>query len=92
MGGGEQHVDAAEFYRKVKAAVSPDEFRSFAANIRALNSGEQSIEDTLDNIRSVLRDQTLFAQLHTLVRQAVLDAAREASSVGVTQLAMGADQ
>ncbi|KNC53160.1 SWF/SNF family helicase [Thecamonas trahens ATCC 50062] len=84
----EEEIDAAAFYRKVKAAVSPEEFKTFAANIRRLNKGEQSIEDTLDSMRGVLRDPELFAQLHTLIRQAVLAAAREASSVGVSQISM----
>lgn len=79
-------IDAAAFYQEVKASLSPSDFRRFADNIKRLNSGQQSIETTLDEIRGILHDPHLYAKLHSLIKQAVMEAAREAAELGVASV------
>jgi hypothetical protein len=69
-------VDAATFYRQVKQVLEVDEFKQFAANIKLLNSGEQSVETTLFNVKQIFGAQRpfLFSQLQRLITQAEAEA------------------
>lgn len=40
-------IDGKEFFQQVRTRLSPDQFSSFLSNIKELNSGKQSREETL---------------------------------------------
>jgi len=65
-------VDANAYYSQVRKALTPLEFQNFASNIKSLNAGHQTVEETLSVAKSILGEDKpfLFSQLQALVRQA----------------------
>jgi hypothetical protein len=55
----------------VKEQLDAGEFREFARNIKNLNGGAQTVEQTLANVRLVFGPNRpfLFSQLQRLIRQ-----------------------
>ena len=51
--------------------LDPDQFREFWANIKKLNAGQQSVDETLEKVREIFGEHRpfLFAQLQKLIRQ-----------------------
>ncbi|KAI7744859.1 hypothetical protein M8C21_017456 [Ambrosia artemisiifolia] len=47
MSGGRTRVDGKEFFRQVRSRLSYEQFASFLANVKELNSQKQSKEETL---------------------------------------------
>jgi ABC-type transporter Mla subunit MlaD len=72
-------LDAATYYQQVKRVLEPEQFREFSANIKKLNSGQQSVDETLDRVREIFGEHRpfLFAQLQKLIRQAEEEARRQ---------------
>ncbi|KAJ1475255.1 hypothetical protein T484DRAFT_3189994 [Baffinella frigidus] len=72
-------LDAATYYQQVKRVLEPEQFREFSANIKKLNSGHQSVDETLDRVREIFGEHRpfLFAQLQKLIRQAEDEARRQ---------------
>ncbi|MGB1605186.1 MAG: hypothetical protein ACPIOQ_71300 [Promethearchaeia archaeon] len=64
-------MDAATYYQQVKRVLEPDQFREFSANIKRLNAGQQSVDETLEKVRQIFGEHRpfLFAQLQKLIRQ-----------------------
>ena len=58
-------MDAATYYQQVKRVLEPDQFREFSANIKRLNAGQQSVDETLEKVRQIFGEHRpfLFAQL-----------------------------
>lgn len=65
-------LDAATYYQQVKRVLEPEQFREFSANIKKLNAGHQSVDETLQKVREIFGEHRpfLFAQLQKLIRQA----------------------
>ncbi|EKX53296.1 hypothetical protein GUITHDRAFT_101000 [Guillardia theta CCMP2712] len=64
-------MDAATYYQQVKRVLEPEQFREFSANIKRLNAGQQSVDETLERVREIFGEHRpfLFAQLQKLIRQ-----------------------
>mmetsp|Transcript_30205 Transcript_30205/g.70500 ORF Transcript_30205/g.70500 Transcript_30205/m.70500 type:complete len:293 (-) Transcript_30205:7-885(-) len=77
--GGEVALDAATYYQQVKRVLEPEQFREFSANIKKLNAGHQSVEETLQKVRDIFGEHRpfLFAQLQKLIRQAEDEARKQ---------------
>jgi len=77
--GAEVTLDAATYYQQVKRVLEPDQFREFSANIKKLNAGQQSVDETLEKVREIFGEHRpfLFAQLQKLIRQAEEEARRQ---------------
>jgi len=43
-------LDAATYYQQVKRVLEPEQFREFSANIKRLNAGQQSVDETLEKV------------------------------------------
>lgn len=73
-------MDAATYYQQVKRVLEPDQFREFSANIKKLNAGQQSVDETLEKVREIFGEHRpfLFAQLQKLIRQAEEEASQQA--------------
>lgn len=63
-------AEAKSLYFQVKQTLSAQQFKQFANNIRQLNSGQQSVEETLQNIKEIFGSerQHLFIELQKLVK------------------------
>mmetsp|Transcript_9822 Transcript_9822/g.36637 ORF Transcript_9822/g.36637 Transcript_9822/m.36637 type:complete len:266 (-) Transcript_9822:45-842(-) len=63
-------VEAKTLYSQVKQALNAHQFKQFAANIRQLNSGQQSVDETLQNIQEIFGSerQHLYLELERLVK------------------------
>jgi len=74
-------MDAATYYQQVKRVLEPDQFREFSANIKKLNAGQQSVDETLEKVREIFGEHRpfLFAQLQKLIRQAEEEASQQAA-------------
>ena len=61
----------ARTHPQVKRVLEPDQFREFSANIKKLNAGQQSVDETLEKVREIFGEHRpfLFAQLQKLIRQ-----------------------
>jgi hypothetical protein len=72
-------LDAATYYQQVKRVLEPDQFREFSANIKKLNAGHQSVDETLQKVREIFGEHRpfLFAQLQKLIRQAEDEARKQ---------------
>jgi uncharacterized membrane-anchored protein YhcB (DUF1043 family) len=66
-------VDAISFYKQVKQVLDPDVFQEFAANIKALNTGQQSVEETVRKVLDIIGEERPFlrAKFQRLVYQNV---------------------
>merc|ERR1711990_1019355 len=66
-------VDAISFYKQVKQVLDPDLFQEFAANIKALNTGQQSVEETVRKVLDIIGEERPFlrAKFQRLVYQNV---------------------
>mmetsp|Transcript_37645 Transcript_37645/g.73562 ORF Transcript_37645/g.73562 Transcript_37645/m.73562 type:complete len:293 (+) Transcript_37645:21-899(+) len=78
-GGAEVTLDAATYYQQVKRVLEPEQFREFSANIKKLNAGHQSVDETLQKVRDIFGEHRpfLFAQLQKLIRQAEDEARKQ---------------
>merc|ERR1711970_793753 len=66
-------VDAISFYKQVKQVLEPNDFQEFAANIKALNAGQQSMEETVRKVLAIIGEERPFlrAKFQRLVYQNV---------------------
>jgi len=66
-------VDAISFYKQVKQVLDPDLFQEFAANIKSLNTGQQSVEETVRKVLDIIGEERPFlrAKFQRLVYQNV---------------------
>jgi len=64
-------VDAISFYKQVKQVLEPNDFQEFAANIKALNAGQQSVEETVRKVLAIIGEERPFlrAKFQRLVYQ-----------------------
>eukprot|EP00656_Telonema_subtile_P036928 TRINITY_DN409_c0_g1_i3.p1 TRINITY_DN409_c0_g1~~TRINITY_DN409_c0_g1_i3.p1 ORF type:complete len:146 (+),score=41.24 TRINITY_DN409_c0_g1_i3:529-966(+) len=64
-------VDAISFYKQVKQVLEPSDFQEFAANIKALNAGQQSVEETVRKVLAIIGEERPFlrAKFQRLVYQ-----------------------
>jgi cell division protein FtsB len=64
-------VDAISFYKQVKQVLEPNDFQDFAANIKALNAGQQSVEETVRKVLAIIGEERPFlrAKFQRLVYQ-----------------------
>ena len=51
--------------------LEPDQFRELTSNIKRLNAGQQSVDETLENVREIFGEHylLLFAQFQKLIQQ-----------------------
>ena len=66
-------MDAISFYKQVKQVLDPDLFQEFAANIKSLNTGQQSVEETVLKVLDIIGEERPFlrAKFQRLVYQNV---------------------
>jgi len=78
-------LDAATYYQQVKRVLEPEQFREFSANIKKLNAGHQSVDETLEKVREIFGEHRpfLFAQLQKLIRQAEDEARKQQEDGGI---------
>jgi len=64
-------VDAISFYKQVKQVLEPNDFQEFASNIKALNAGQQSVEETVRKVLAIIGEERPFlrAKFQRLVYQ-----------------------
>jgi len=64
-------VDPAAYYPQVQMVLEPDQFRELTSNIKRLNAGQQSVDETLENVREIFGEHhpLLFAQFQKLIQQ-----------------------
>ncbi|KAL9643760.1 hypothetical protein ABK040_016062 [Willaertia magna] len=63
------NMTAEQLYGITKKSLLPEEFKEFTGNIRKLNSGDQSVPITLQNIKQILGEERkfLFDQLKRVI-------------------------
>ncbi|KAL9651054.1 hypothetical protein ABK040_002772, partial [Willaertia magna] len=63
------NMTAEQLYGITKKSLLPEEFKEFTGNIRKLNSGDQSVSITLQNIKQILGEERkfLFDQLKRVI-------------------------
>ncbi|KAJ3198368.1 hypothetical protein HDU82_001226, partial [Entophlyctis luteolus] len=79
-GGKTGPVDAPTLYKQIRAALTHGEFEAFAGYVAAFNAGTAGAEDTVKNIRRVVRDARLFGRMRTLIYTALAESARDSAA------------
>ncbi|KAJ1551508.1 hypothetical protein HK096_009669 [Nowakowskiella sp. JEL0078] len=64
-------TDAPTLYKLIRDNLSAGDFEKFAANVAAFNSSQQTAEETILNIGSLVKDKSLFLQMKTLILTAI---------------------
>ncbi|KAJ3369821.1 hypothetical protein GGF31_004892 [Allomyces arbusculus] len=73
-------ADAQSLYRKIRDALSPEDFAQFASTINAFNSNKIGVDETIHRVDQIVADRQLFVQMRALIYRALAESSQARST------------
>ncbi|KNE57787.1 hypothetical protein AMAG_04638 [Allomyces macrogynus ATCC 38327] len=73
-------ADAQSLYRKIRDALSPEDFAQFASTINAFNSNKIGVDETIQRVDQIVADRQLFVQMRALIYRALAESSQARST------------